>query len=69
VLAIDDPALLEALGAGLRGDHRLRLVRSDTALVDCRPVSLISLQTVRQPGEELGAPLDTRRFRANIYLA
>jgi uncharacterized protein YcbX len=31
-------------------------------------VSLISLQTVRQIGEELGGPVDKRRFRANIYL-
>jgi uncharacterized protein YcbX len=31
-------------------------------------VSLISLQTVRQLEEELGIPLDERRFRANIYL-
>jgi len=38
------------------------------ALNDCRPVSLISLQTVRQVEAESGIPLDKRRFRANVYL-
>jgi uncharacterized protein len=68
VVAVDDPALIEMLGEGLRGENRLTLVRSDRALTDCRPVSLISLQTVRQVEAELGAPVDKRRFRANVYL-
>ena len=68
VVAVDDPALVTMLGEGLDERNRLTLVRSDRALTDCRPVSLISLQTVRQLEEELGAPLDKRRFRANIYL-
>ena len=68
VVAIDDPKLVEMLGEGLRGENRLTLVRSDRALTDCRPVSMISVQTVRQVGEELGFPLDKRRFRANVYL-
>src|SRR5829696_8170296 len=68
VVAIDDPALREMLGEGLRGENHLTLVRSDRALTDCRPVSLISLQTVRQVEEELGRPVDARRFRVNIYL-
>ena len=67
-LAVDDPALLEMLGEGLSGGHHLTLVRSDRALIDCRPVSLISLQTVRQIGSESGVPIDKRRFRANLYL-
>ena len=68
VVAIDDPALTEMLGEGLRGENYLTLVRSDRALTDCRPVSLISLQTVRQVEAESGIPLDKRRFRANVYL-
>ena len=68
ILAVDDPALLELLIEGLRGENHLKLVRSDRALTDCRPVSLISLQTVRQVEAELGIPIDKRRFRANIYL-
>jgi uncharacterized protein YcbX len=68
VVAVEDPALMEMLSEGLRGENRLTLVRSDRALTDCRPVSLISLQTVGRLGEELGASLDRRRFRANVYL-
>ena len=68
VVAVDDPALIEMLGEGLRGENDLSLVRSDRALTDCRPVSLISLQTVRQIEEELSIPIDKRRFRANVYL-
>lgn len=67
VVAVDDPALIEMLGEGLRGENHLTLVRSDRALTDCRPVSLISLQTVRQVEAELGVPIDKRRFRANVY--
>src|SRR6267143_3387946 len=67
VVAVDDPALIEMLGEGLRGENHLTLVRSDRALTDCRPVSLISLQTVRQIEAELSIPIDKRRFRANIY--
>ena len=68
VVAVDDPALIEMLVEGLRGENHLTLVRSDRALTDCRPVSLISLQTVRQVEAELGVPVDKRRFRANVYL-
>ena len=67
-VSIDDPSLMEMLGEGLRGEHRLTLVRSDRALTDCRPVSLIGLQTIRQVEGEVGSPLDKRRFRANVYL-
>jgi uncharacterized protein YcbX len=68
VLAVDDPALKAMLVDGLRGENNLTLVRSDRALTDCRPVSLISLQTIRQLERELSIQLDKRRFRANIYL-
>lgn len=68
VMAIDDPRLLEMLVEGLRGEHRLAVTRSDRAMTDCRPVSLIGLQTIRQIEEEVGVALDKRRFRANVYL-
>lgn len=68
VVAVDDPALVKMLGEGISEKNQLTLVRSDRALTDCRPVSLISLQTVRQVGAELGIPVDKRRFRANVYL-
>ena len=68
IMAVDDPALLEMLGEGLRGENRLTLVRSDRALTDCRPISFISLQTVRQVEAETVIVMDKRRFRANVYL-
>lgn len=67
IVALDDPALREMLCEGLRGENHLTLVRSDRALTDCRPVSLISLQTIQQVEAELGIPLDKRRFRSNVY--
>jgi len=67
-LAIDDPELLHMLGVGVSGGPELTLVRSDRAMTDCRPVSLFSMQSARQLGEEIGIPVDQRRFRANIYL-
>ena len=67
-LAIGDPKLIELLRAGIGEESELTLLRSDRAMTDCRPVSLFSIQTGRQLGEELGTTLDKRRFRANIYL-
>ena len=67
-LAIDDPALIPMLRDGVSGAPDLTLVRSDRALTDCRPVSLLSVQSARQLGEEMGSLVDQRRFRANIYL-
>ena len=68
VFAIDDPILIRMLGARIDEAHILTLVRSDRALTDCRPVSLCSVQTVQQLGEELGTAVDQRRFRANVYV-
>src|SRR5271165_305360 len=68
VLAIGDPALLRQLAERAGDGHSLTLLRSERAMTDCRPISLFSLQTVRQLGEEVGSVLDKRRFRANVYL-
>ncbi len=68
VLAIDDPGLLRELTEGAEDGHSLTLLRSERSMTDCRPISLFSLQTARQLGEEVGAILDKRRFRANVYL-
>ena len=67
-LALDDPALSRMLRDGVSGTPELAVLRSDRAMTDCRPVSLFSLQTARQLGEEMGTRVDPRRFRANIYL-
>ena len=68
VLGIDDPALLRMLGERSQRPDRLTLLRSDRALTDCRPLSLFSLQTALKLGQEVGATVDKRRFRANLYL-
>ena len=67
VLAVDDPALIAMLSGGLNRSHTLSLQQSERAATDCRPVSLFSLQTVKQLEDEVGLTLDKRRFRANIY--
>jgi MOSC domain-containing protein len=67
IISVQDPKLLKLLGEGLSENNQLRLVRSDRALYDCRPVSLISLQTIGQIESELKMPVDKLRFRSNIY--
>src|SRR5207247_3557698 len=67
-LAIDDPALFDLVRADIDQKHQLTLMRSERALTDCRPVSIFSLQSARQLGEETGTPIDKRRFRANVYV-
>jgi uncharacterized protein YcbX len=67
-LAIDDPALIDNLRAGMDGKHKLTLLRSDKAMTDCRPLSIFAVQTVRKLSEETGVAIDKRRFRANVYV-
>jgi hypothetical protein len=68
VLAVDDPDLIRMLGERIGTGHALTLLRSERAMTDCRPISLFSVQTGQQLGEEIGSALDKRRFRANIYM-
>ena len=67
-LAIDNPELIEMLGAGIDANHQLSLFRSDRAMTDCRPLSLFAVQSAKKLGEETGIAVDKRRFRANVYL-
>jgi uncharacterized protein YcbX len=67
-VAVDNAALIGMLEEESGGEHRLTLLRSERAMTDCRPVSLFALQTAKQLAEEVGLPLDKRRFRANIYV-
>ena len=68
VLAIDDLRLTDLLREGGREGLELSLIRSERALTDCRPISLISIQTTRRLSQEVGIELDKRRFRANVYV-
>ena len=68
IVSIDDPGLVHMLQEGIGSQNELTLVRSDRALTDCRPVSLISMQTITQLEAEMKLPLDKRRFRANMYV-
>jgi uncharacterized protein YcbX len=67
VVAVDSEALRDSLSKA-EGVGDLTLLKADRAMTDCRPISLISTQTVAALGEEVGLPLDQRRFRANIYV-
>ncbi len=66
--AIDDPALIDNLRASIDGNHELTLLRSDKAITDCRPLSILAVQTATKLGEETGVVVDKRRFRANVYV-
>jgi hypothetical protein len=68
MIAIDDPRLVDMLRAGIDDRHHLTLIRSERTMTDCRPISLLALQTLRKLAEETGTAVDKRRFRANIYL-
>ena len=68
VLAIDDSNLRTRMRDEVRERHQLTLMESDRAMTDCRPISILSLQTVGQLSRELGFDLDKRRFRANVYI-
>ena len=66
--AIDDPALIDHMRLSSDGNHELTLCRSHKALTDCRPLSILAVQTAKKLGEETGVPVDKRRFRANVYV-
>ena len=67
-IAIDDPALIDNLRANIDGKHELKLLRSDKAITDCRPLSIFAVQSAKKLGEETGTNVDKRRFRANVYI-
>jgi uncharacterized protein len=66
VVDIDDSAFLESIKGESNGALTLHYTQKN--LVDCRPLSLFSLQTVAQLSEETDMALDKRRFRANFYV-
>jgi uncharacterized protein YcbX len=66
--AIDEPALIDHLRRNTDENHELKLLRSDKAITDCRPLSIFALQSAKKLEEETGTNVDKRRFRANVYL-
>jgi len=65
---VDSPAMLAYLTAHLPDANKIILTHAATPQTDVRPLSLISVQTVRQLSIEVGQEIDPRRFRANLYL-
>jgi uncharacterized protein YcbX len=51
-----------------RGGGAVTLRFSERSQYDCRPLSIFSNATASGLGEELGMPMDRRRFRANFYV-
>jgi len=66
VFDIDDPLFLDSLRD--ESDGNLTLRYSQKNFVDGSPISLLSLQTLAQLGQETNMTLDKRRFRANFYV-
>jgi uncharacterized protein YcbX len=66
--AIDDRALIDDLRANIDEKHELKLLRSDKAITDCRPLSIFAVQSAKKLGEETETNVDKRRFRANVYV-
>jgi uncharacterized protein YcbX len=66
MLDVEDPAFLAGLSGAASGELRLHFTQKNA--VDCRPLSLFSLQTLDQLQQETAMELDKRRFRANFYV-
>ena len=67
-IMIDSPAMLDYLGNHSPDASAFMLTRTSAPQTDVRPLSLISLQTIRQLSAEMGQELETSRFRANLCL-
>ncbi len=65
-LDVQDPAFLESLRDKSEGKLALHFTQKNA--VDCRPLSLFSMQTLSQLEQETELDLDKRRFRANFYV-
>ncbi len=63
---VQDPAFLASLRDSSAGDLTLHFTQKNA--VDCRPLSLFSIQTLVQLEQEIGLEIDKRRFRANFYV-
>jgi hypothetical protein len=66
-LSASDPALPGLIGGDQLNASDLTIIRSDRAMTDCRPLSLLATQTIDGIGRAVGLTLDKRRFRENLY--
>jgi uncharacterized protein YcbX len=67
-LSASDPALPGLIGGDQLNAADLTIIRSDRAMTDCRPLSLLAAQTIDGIGRAVGLTLDKRRFRENLYV-
>ena len=67
-LSASDPALPGLVGGDQINPSDLTIMRSDRAITDCRPLSLLATQTIDGIGRAVGLTLDKRRFRENLYV-
>jgi len=67
-LSVSNPALPGLIGGDQLDASDLTIIRSDGAITDCRPLSLLATQTIDGIGRAVGVTLDKRRFRENLYL-
>ena len=68
ILPASDPALPGLIGGDQLDASDLTIIRSDRAMTDCRPLSLLGTQTIDGIGRAIGLTLDKRRFRENFYV-
>ncbi len=65
---VDDPALIKALQRELQRPQPMWLEQTEEPRMDCRPIALLSLQTVQRLTATSGYPLAAGRFRVNILI-
>jgi hypothetical protein len=68
ILSASDPALPGLIAGDQLNASDLTIIRSDRAMTDCRPISLLATRTIDGIGRAVGLTLDKRRFRENLYI-
>ena len=68
ILGVDDVTKLLGALTDESSPGALTMRRSDRAITDCRPLSLLATRTIDGIGRAVGVSLDKRRFRENLYV-
>lgn len=68
VVPIEDAGLLEEIRQSRDDGAEVHLSYSERPATDCRPISIFSIASARQLAEEIGCPIDVRRFRPNMCI-